>query len=208
MAEHVCVWCGVSLGGRRRSAKYCSTRCKDFARYESRHGTKPGPFSEGRVCAACGKAFIARTSTRKYCAADCRQRVKLEIGRQANAERARKYRSENPERYREYDKMRRAKDLEGFRERERQRYRKEADKNRAKARERYSENSDVYAAKAREYRAANPSKVKEANARAMARLKNIPEKYREYLRRQGELSRRRAAERALSILLLSQQPET
>lgn len=117
MGERVCAWCGASLEERHRSAKYCSNRCKDFARYESRHGTKPGPFSENRFCERCSKAFVARTSTRKYCCADCRYRAKLESGRMTNTERARKYRAESPDRYRQYDKIRRAADPEKFRER-------------------------------------------------------------------------------------------
>lgn len=35
-----------------------------------------------------------------------------------------------------------------------------------------------------------------------------PERYREYLTSQAERSRRRAAERALAILILDQPPET
>ena len=136
--ERACAWCGADISHRRWSAKFCSSRCKDFGRYESRHGHPPGPFSEDRRCEVCGSAFTARTATRRYCDPECRGIAQREMGREENTKRARRYREQFPERYREYDKNRRAADPEMYRARDRARYRENLDEKRRQARERYN----------------------------------------------------------------------
>lgn len=207
MTERVCAWCGADISHRKWSAKTCDNICKEKLRHRLRRPDSK-PFCEERKCEVCGATYNALTATRRYCGKACRQAAQLEMGRAENAERAKKYRAANPEKYREMDRKRRADDPEKFRERGRMRYQKFADEERKKARERYARNAEGNAAIARRFRAANPERVKAVNARQAAKRKNDPEKYQQYLSRQHENQRRRAAERALAILILDQPPET
>jgi len=124
MGERVCKWCGVDISLRKKIAKFCGSKCKDLARYEKRHGVPPGPFLEKRKCQVCRSSFDAKTSTRLYCGKVCRQAAQLEKGRESNTARARKYREEKPEKYRQADALRRLCCAEKFRDQSRARYAK------------------------------------------------------------------------------------
>lgn len=74
-----CVFCGGSLAGRARQARYCSTRCRwdaghrrqtDSARSELRLS---GGYAVGdsRPCEVCGSVFVKRSAIHATCSVEC-----------------------------------------------------------------------------------------------------------------------------------------
>ena len=150
MADRACKWCGddVHQKFKGRTKLFCDSRCKERARYERRHGRPPGPFLDRRNCQICGLGFEAKTSTRLYCGKVCRQKAQCEKGREANNERAKKYRAANPEKYRQADLDRRRSDPEKYMQAYLDRRRSDPQKYRDRDNARYakikSENQEKY----------------------------------------------------------------
>lgn len=74
--QSTCAHCGEPFVSKRRSAAYCSNKCKAAFR------RKTGADNETRTCPECGAAFVAnRFSRPRCCSQRCAQRRRRRNGR-------------------------------------------------------------------------------------------------------------------------------
>lgn len=87
MDERTCADCGTALHSRYSTARYCSPRCRNRAKYErgkvsgleqrkrerrnARYVPKEPSFRG--ECRVCGAAFRAHVETQRYCSPRCRR---------------------------------------------------------------------------------------------------------------------------------------
>lgn len=65
-----CRYCGKEYISKRSFGLYCSTECKNRARYELIQESQNG-LSRQATCPVCGKTFLKSGEHRKYCSSEC-----------------------------------------------------------------------------------------------------------------------------------------
>lgn len=74
-----CAICGKTFEGKRRDAKYCSSKCRNKGKAKTArddYRRKNGIESNSKKCKYCGKMFDCTDFRQKYCSDTCRNKAK------------------------------------------------------------------------------------------------------------------------------------